>query len=161
MPDEIWTRLGRLDRGHRVVLQWIPGHAGIPGNDLADSVAGEAATLPQIQVPINLNAAKARLKLHLGREWAASNKDARHYNNMYNIVGPGKIPMADKICLTRAEGVVLARLQTRHSTMVRSRRHKLGLEDDTISSSEKTRRYQKAKIGVNRDRCRRQHVDLD
>ena len=99
--------------------------------ELADSVAREAAKLPQKEVPFNLAAAKARLKLHLGREWAASNKGTRHYN----IVGPGRIKLADKVGLTRSEGTALARLRTGHFLLLSSYRHRIGLEDgDTCLS---------------------------
>eukprot|EP00754_Rhynchopus_humris_P033873 Rhum_TRINITY_DN15488_c2_g1::Rhum_TRINITY_DN15488_c2_g1_i7::g.159644::m.159644/K03469/rnhA, RNASEH1; ribonuclease HI len=38
---EVWARLRSLTVRHRctVHLQFVPGHAGIPGNDLADSAA--------------------------------------------------------------------------------------------------------------------------
>ena len=45
LPDEVRTRLRQIGRRHSVDLQWIPGHAGIPGNQIADEVAREAAAL--------------------------------------------------------------------------------------------------------------------
>ena len=51
LPDEIWTRLKRIGRRHRVDLQWIPGHAGIPGNEIADEVAKQAAALNHTHQP--------------------------------------------------------------------------------------------------------------
>ena len=131
LPDEIWQRLNRLGRKHSIHLQSVPGHAGIPGSEIADEVARQAAQLEQKEVPVNLAAAKARLKLHLGREWVESNKDidAKHAR-YYGIVGPGRIPLGDKIGLTRAEGVAVARLRTGCSTVLRAHRQKIGMEED-------------------------------
>ena len=84
--DESWTRLKRIGRRHRVDLQWIPGHAGILCNEIADQVAKEAAALNQGSVPINPDAAKARFKLHLGREWAESSSGTKYYGT----VGPNQ-----------------------------------------------------------------------
>ena len=132
LPDQVWTRLMRLGRKHSIHLQWVPGHAGIPGNEIADEVAREAARLDQKKVPVNLAAAKARLKLHLGREWVESHKESAQEDTKrhYSIVGPGRIPLGDKIGLTRAEGVAVARLRTGASTVLRAHRRKIGLEED-------------------------------
>ena len=35
-----------------VVLQWIPGHSGINGNERADTLAKQGANLPQPDVPV-------------------------------------------------------------------------------------------------------------
>ena len=126
LPDEVWTRLIGIGRHHRVDLQWVPGHAGIPGNEAADEVAGQAADLPQDQVPVTYGAARARLKHHLGREWIASNRHTRHFE----VVGQARIKMGDRIGLSRKESVELARLRTGHSTLLRAYRHRIGLDDD-------------------------------
>ena len=55
----------------------------------------------QRKVPITLSAAKARLKAHLGREWTESQRHSQHYQ----ITGPERIRLADKLGLTREEKV--------------------------------------------------------
>ena len=55
LADRVWQRLLDLaDRGTHTSLQWVPGHAGLPGNELADEIAREAANLEQRDVPIDL-----------------------------------------------------------------------------------------------------------
>jgi hypothetical protein len=39
--------LNRLGRNNRVVVDWVPGHSGIPGNERADSLAREAVLMPR------------------------------------------------------------------------------------------------------------------
>ena len=108
-------------------LQWIPGHACIPGNEIADEVARQAAAFSQECVPINLDAAKARIKLHLRCEWAESLRGTK----CYSIVGPKKVPLGDKVGLNRAEGVAVARLRTNNSLALRAYRAKIQLEADS------------------------------
>ena len=39
----------------KVVLQWIPGHTGLKGNELADTLAKQGASLLQPDVPVKLS----------------------------------------------------------------------------------------------------------
>ncbi|KAF0307743.1 ATP-dependent RNA helicase DDX51 [Amphibalanus amphitrite] len=64
VADQVWLSLRRLGRRHRVDLQWVPGHAGVAGNEIADAVAREAAELLQDGTPITFAAAKSLLKRH-------------------------------------------------------------------------------------------------
>ncbi len=40
--QDLWQRLDALASGHRIEWHWVPGHAGVPGNERVDRLANEA-----------------------------------------------------------------------------------------------------------------------
>uniref|UniRef100_A0A1I8JA23 RNase H domain-containing protein n=1 Tax=Macrostomum lignano TaxID=282301 RepID=A0A1I8JA23_9PLAT len=56
------SRLREISQVTRVVLQWVPGHVGVAGNEDVDQEAKEAAALPQDDVPVMWNCVKAAIR---------------------------------------------------------------------------------------------------
>ncbi|MBS0379638.1 MAG: ribonuclease HI [Proteobacteria bacterium] len=40
--QDLWQRLDEVCRGHTLEWHWVPGHAGVPGNERVDRLANEA-----------------------------------------------------------------------------------------------------------------------
>ena len=40
--QDLWQRLDELRAGHRIEWHWVPGRAGVPGNERVDRLANEA-----------------------------------------------------------------------------------------------------------------------
>jgi ribonuclease HI len=40
--QDLWEELDRLAAGHRIEWRWVPGHAGVPGNERVDRLANQA-----------------------------------------------------------------------------------------------------------------------
>jgi len=59
-----------------MTFQWIPGHCGIEGNMLADSIAKDASTLPQSAAPVDFSTAKTVIRHHCARKWSRMAKPA-------------------------------------------------------------------------------------
>jgi ribonuclease HI len=40
--QDLWERLDALAAGHEIEWHWVPGHAGVPGNERVDQLANRA-----------------------------------------------------------------------------------------------------------------------
>jgi len=40
--QDLWHRLEELAAAHRIEWHWVPGHAGVPGNERVDRLANQA-----------------------------------------------------------------------------------------------------------------------
>ena len=59
LAADIWKQLHTPgERGTTVTFQWVPGHAGLDGNESADQLAGEAVAAEQPDVPIDYASAR-------------------------------------------------------------------------------------------------------
>ncbi len=107
--------------GVDIRLMWIPGHAGIRSNDLADKAAKEAATRAshlskiQDQSDISLNACSQHLKQITVKQWQSkwdSHDTGRHTHSLVPQVP--KCPTSDTLgkSITRSGEVRLNRLRS-------------------------------------------------
>ena len=92
---ELADSLKSLTETHRVALQWIPAHCGIPGNEAADRLAKEGAKKIQIEEDLGYLEKRTIIKSNFR-----------------------KSPEGDDYhALTRDEQVVLLRLRTGHNRL--------------------------------------------
>ena len=123
LASDIWRLLSELeDSNVTTTLQWVPGHAGLNGNEEADRLANEAAAGPQCTVPIDLASARGAIRRHtaaLTRKRTA----AAHPH-------PEATPGHDD--LTRWEAVTVSQLRTGFSPLTRDTLRRLGRADDDV-----------------------------
>ena len=92
---ELRVKLSKLIESRRVVLQWIPAHCGISGNEKADELAKRGANMQQENLPITIKQKKTIIK------------------NMLRV----KTIHDDYHKLDRAGQVILLRLRTGHNRL--------------------------------------------
>ena len=121
LAADIWRQLHALgERGTTVTFQWVPGHAGLDGNESADQLAGEAAAADQPDVPIDLASARSAIGRRIGR-MADARTRASH---------PHPAPTPGHNDLSRWEACTLSQLRTGTSPLTRDVVHRLGLAAD-------------------------------
>ena len=118
----VWRALSRLSgQDHRQIhAQWVPSHCGISGNERADSVAKEAADLPQQDVPVDVRTI-GRAVARTARETTIANWPAGWFRS---VMG-GRLPPPVS-GLDRSSAVDVHQLRAGHWSGARSYMHRIG-----------------------------------
>ena len=111
---QLHNSLCTLSHNNRVVLQWVPAHVGIAGNETADRLAKAAAKLPQPHLSASYKEVKTVLKQKQKSAW-------RLKNNGYDL-------QKDQINTLDRTQTTIFRLRTGHCG-IRKHLKRLGLAD--------------------------------
>ena len=86
----IHQKLDTLARAHRIngTITWCPSHIGIPGNELADEMAGEAMNVPLdiTETPAAKSVIKSKIRAAMHKHW----HKACILGDFYSAVNPTK-----------------------------------------------------------------------
>ena len=89
-----------------VTIQWVPGHSGIQGNEMADAAAKQATMLPQEPTPITLGSACAKIRATIKDDLSAHERSARVYAK-FSLQKEAEVR-------TREDQVLLGRIRSAH-----------------------------------------------
>jgi len=101
------------NHGKTVILCWIPGHVGIPGNERADRVAKAALSLSISPVKVSAMDFLPRAKLLLRKEWQEIWNCCD--GNKLHAINPTVGVTKQNNSLSRRDAVILNRLQIGHT----------------------------------------------
>ena len=69
----------------RLVLQWIPGHCNITGNEQADSLAKEGSAMNQIEMDMSLEESKTQIRTAIYQRWIENHPNYSKTDAYYRL----------------------------------------------------------------------------
>jgi len=129
--------LNDISSRHAVGLFWVPGHAGIRGNEIADGLARGGSALRFLGPEPALGVSRRDLQKRLGRwlvnqhgaQWRGLGDTQRQVREF--ISGPSLAPRAKFFTFNRIQSRAVTGLLTGHNTL-RRHLHLLGLLDSPL-----------------------------
>ena len=106
----------------QLIIQWIPGHSNIPGNEIADEEAKKATEEEEVGRPVSLAAVKPAIKSYV--------KDGAIVHQRTRQLYCCKSKQKDKLIRNRSEQVLLARLRSGHHPALWTYKHRLNPAED-------------------------------
>ena len=111
------------ERNVKVLMQWVPGHVGLYGNEKVDTEAKKACELQQENVPVDVSTATAVIRRHCKEKWK---KSLDHKTLTSNLMRNGPNNTME-IGLSRRERIVMSQIRTgEHCPLFRAYLFRIG-----------------------------------
>ena len=125
----VWSLASSLSNNTTLSFQWVPGHAGLPGNEKADLLAKTGASLPTDAIPSPLPPVIAKVRYSQYRNWRCHISHS-HLNFQVPEVS------SEELLLSRSIRSELSRLRCHgHSLLLSSYLHRISRKENSACSA--------------------------
>ena len=125
----VWSLASSLSNNTTLSFQWVPGHAGLPGNEKADLLAKTGASLPTDAIPSPLLPVIAKVRYSQYRNWR------RHISHSHLNFQVPEVS-SEELLLSRSIRSELSRLRCHgHSLLLSSYLHRISRKENSDCSA--------------------------